>query len=66
VAVDIVGSVIVVGELAFIFGEIVPECRRRRRAARRAIEAEWRIHQIKGDARARMWDEVTRHRTGDG
>jgi hypothetical protein len=56
---------VAIGASISMVSEEVAVWRDRRRAKSRAIEAEWRIHQIKGDARDQMWDEVTRHR-GDG
>ena len=54
--------------VATVFGVIqeMDKYRERRWTARRAIESEWRIHQIKSDARSQMWDEVTRQRESDG
>lgn len=45
--------------LSYVVCDEVSRYRERQWTARRAIEAEWRIHQIKSDAQARMWDEVT-------
>jgi hypothetical protein len=65
----VIGAITLVGGVAVLACVIDQEVRRyreRKQTARRAIKAEWHIHQIGGDARARMWDEVTRHRGDDG
>lgn len=66
IAVVSVLLVVLVTLVTMTMAEELDEYRRRRWARRRSVEAEWRIHQIGGDARARMWDEVTRHHESGG
>jgi|HubBroStandDraft_6_1064221.scaffolds.fasta_scaffold702644_3 hypothetical protein len=58
--------VVLVVTVSYVVCDEMIQYRERQWTARRAIEAEWRIHQIKSDAQARMWDEVARHQGGGG
>ena len=52
--------------LYLTFFEAVEAYENRYRGRRRSVEAEWRIQQIGSDARAQMWEEVTRNRKNGG
>lgn len=61
------GSLILVMTLVYLLDKVCDDVSawwEHRQTASRAIKAEWRIHQIRGDARSRMWDEVTRDHGG--
>jgi hypothetical protein len=61
------GSLILVMTLVYLLDTVCDDVSawwERRRAVNRALRAEWRIHQIRGDAQSRMWDEATRDHGG--
>jgi|NGEPerStandDraft_6_1074524.scaffolds.fasta_scaffold15855_3 hypothetical protein len=62
VVIDVLTLALAVTVLACVIDQEVRRFQERKQTARRALEAEWRIHQIAADAKAQMWDEVTRHR----
>jgi hypothetical protein len=66
IALIVVLLLIVIAVAALELYEAVVDYREGHRTSRRVVEAEWRIHQIKGDAQARMRDETSRHRDGGG
>lgn len=61
------GSLTLVVTFVYLLEKIGDEVSARwehRQTVSRAIEAEWRIDQIRGDAQSRMWDEAARDRGG--